>query len=53
MLINTVYLMILLCIVVFIYFIFNIKSIVKVFMLSIEKKKNRVDVTVSLEVATV
>ena len=30
--------MIVLCIVVFIYFIFNIASIVNVFMLSIEKK---------------
>ena len=32
--------MILLCIVVFIYFIFNITSIVNVFMLNIKKKKN-------------
>ena len=33
--------MIVLCIVVFIYFIFNITSIVNVFMLSIEKKNFR------------
>ena len=33
--------MIVLCILVFIYFIFNITSIVNVFMLSIEKKPRK------------